>query len=73
MLALGSATKFHVTATKTISFESLTIATTPHLLWTSLDASMFNLKVDMGGGLKLEGEDIEIVGSTSTWVFTSPL
>jgi len=42
------------------------ISTTPHLLSTSPDASMFNLKEDVGGGLQLEGEDIEIVDSTST-------
>jgi len=73
MVASGSASKFHVAAAKTKPSKSRTMAPTPHLLTTGPYASMFNSKEDVGGGVQVEGEDIEIVGSTSTWLFISPL
>jgi hypothetical protein len=59
MVASGSASKFHVAAAKTKPSESRTIAPTPHLLSTGPDASMFNLKENVGGGVHVEGGDID--------------
>jgi hypothetical protein len=50
MLSSRSASKFHVTTAKIKHFETLTITPTPHLLPANLDASMFNLKEDLGEG-----------------------